>query len=95
MIEGLVCVATKERFDKKWKKVQTECHAIVWMPLIEFSRICNDLITIDNTVMISVSKGVKFSTRGDIGTANVVCRQLTTVDKHCYGLHCKKNVSKR
>ncbi|GJU18680.1 proliferating cell nuclear antigen [Tanacetum coccineum] len=56
----------------------SECHAIVRMPLIEFSRICNDLITI---VMISISKGVKFSTRGDIGTANVVCRQLTTVDK--------------
>lgn len=33
-------------------------------------------------VVISVSKeGVKFSTRGDIGTANIVCRQNTTVDK--------------
>lgn len=33
-------------------------------------------------VVISVTKeGVKFSTRGDIGTANVVCRQNTTVDK--------------
>lgn len=26
-------------------------------------------------------EGVKFSTRGDIGTANIVCRQNTTVDK--------------
>lgn len=34
------------------------------------------------SVVISVTKeGVKFSTRGDIGTANVVCRQNTTVDK--------------
>lgn len=33
-------------------------------------------------VLISVTKeGVKFSTRGDIGTANIVCRQNTTVDK--------------
>ena len=33
-------------------------------------------------VVISVTKeGVKFSTRGDIGTANIVCRQNTTVDK--------------
>ena len=33
-------------------------------------------------VVISVTKeGVKFSTRGDIGTANIVCRQNNTVDK--------------
>lgn len=33
-------------------------------------------------VVISVTKeGVKFSTRGDIGNANIVCRQNTTVDK--------------
>ncbi len=36
-------------------------------------------------VVISVTKeGVKFSTRGDIGTANIVCRQNTTVDKVSY-----------
>ncbi|KAL8236723.1 hypothetical protein R6Q59_017804 [Mikania micrantha] len=29
-------------------------------------------------VVIYVTKGVKFSTRGDIGTANVACRQYTT-----------------
>lgn len=34
------------------------------------------------SVVISVTKeGVKFSTRGDIGNANIVCRQNTTVDK--------------
>ena len=33
-------------------------------------------------VIISVTKeGVKFSTAGDIGTANIVCRQNKTVDK--------------
>lgn len=33
-------------------------------------------------VVISVSKeGVKFSTRGDIGSANIVCRQNPSVDK--------------
>ncbi|KAG5253781.1 proliferating cell nuclear antigen family protein [Salix suchowensis] len=33
-------------------------------------------------IVISVTKeGVKFSTRGDIGTANIVLRQNTTVDK--------------
>ena len=33
-------------------------------------------------VIISVTKeGVKFSTGGDIGNANIVCRQNTAVDK--------------
>ncbi|KAF5804600.1 putative proliferating cell nuclear antigen, PCNA [Helianthus annuus] len=61
---------------------EAEYHAIVRMPSSEFARICKDLSSIGDTVVISVTKeGVKFSTRGDIGTANVVCRQNTTVDK--------------
>ncbi|XP_042463617.1 proliferating cell nuclear antigen-like isoform X2 [Zingiber officinale] len=36
----------------------------------------------ENPIVISVTKeGVKFSTTGDIGSANIVCRQNTTVDK--------------
>ncbi|CAN1167048.1 Proliferating cell nuclear antigen [Linum perenne] len=59
-----------------------EYQAIVRMPSAEFTRICKDLATIGDTVVISVTKeGVKFSTRGDIGSANVVLRQNTTVDK--------------
>lgn len=43
-------------------------------------------------VVISVTKeGVRFSTRGDIGTANVVCRQNTTVDKVCFLVICTVN----
>ncbi|CAN1232060.1 Proliferating cell nuclear antigen [Linum grandiflorum] len=50
-----------------------EYQAIVRMPSAEFTRICKDLATIGDTVVISVTKeGVKFSTRGDIGSANVV-----------------------
>ncbi|CAN6908589.1 unnamed protein product [Brassica oleracea var. botrytis] len=61
-----------------------EYHSIVRMPSNEFSRICKDLSTIGDTVVISVTKeGVKFSTAGDIGTANIVLRQNTTVDKVC------------
>ncbi|KAG6417958.1 hypothetical protein SASPL_120155 [Salvia splendens] len=61
---------------------EAEYHAIVRMPSAEFSRICKDLSSIGDTVVISVTKeGVKFSSRGDIGTANIVCRQNTTVDK--------------
>ncbi|KAB2607035.1 proliferating cell nuclear antigen-like [Pyrus ussuriensis x Pyrus communis] len=61
---------------------EAEYQSIVTMPSAEFARICKDLSGIGDTVVISVTKeGVKFSTRGDIGTANIVCRQNTTVDK--------------
>ncbi|KAF9665577.1 hypothetical protein SADUNF_Sadunf16G0137500 [Salix dunnii] len=61
---------------------EAEYQAIVTMPSSEFARICKDLASIGDTVVISVTKeGVKFSTRGDIGTANIVLRQNTTVDK--------------
>nr|AFK35205.1 unknown [Medicago truncatula] len=61
---------------------EAEYDAIVRMPSAEFARICKDLSSIGDTVVISVTKeGVKFSTKGDIGAANIVCRQNTTVDK--------------
>ncbi|GAV56804.1 PCNA_N domain-containing protein/PCNA_C domain-containing protein [Cephalotus follicularis] len=61
---------------------EAEYQAIVRMSSSEFARICKDLSSIGDTVIISVSKeGVKFTTKGDIGTANIVCRQNTTVDK--------------
>ena len=46
--------------------------------------VCNVMGVVALPVVISVTKeGVKFSTRGDIGTANIVCRQNTSVDKVC------------
>ncbi|XP_062154581.1 proliferating cell nuclear antigen-like [Alnus glutinosa] len=61
---------------------EAEFQAIVRMSSAEFARICKDLSSIGDTVVISVTKeGVKFSTRGDIGTAHIVCRQNTSVDK--------------
>merc|ERR1711935_490685 len=60
----------------------TEYAATVKMPSAEFARICRDLSSIGDTVTISVSKdGVKFATTGDIGQANITCRQNTSVDK--------------
>lgn len=51
------------------------------MPASEFQRIMKDLSSIGDTVVISVTKdGVKFSTSGDIGSANVTVRQNTSVD---------------
>ncbi|GBG70728.1 hypothetical protein CBR_g8027 [Chara braunii] len=60
----------------------TDYASTVKMPSAEFARICRDLSTIGDTVGISVTKdGIKFSTAGDIGNANVTCRQNKTVDK--------------
>ncbi|KAK6933060.1 Proliferating cell nuclear antigen, PCNA, C-terminal [Dillenia turbinata] len=61
---------------------ESEFEAIVRMPSAEFSRICKDLGGIGDTVVITVSKeGIKFTARGDIGTANLVYMQNSSVDK--------------
>ncbi|KAK1315347.1 Proliferating cell nuclear antigen [Acorus calamus] len=61
---------------------EAEYQSIVRMPSQEFAHICKDLSSIGDTVVISVTKeGVKFSTRGDIGNANIVCRQNASADK--------------
>mmetsp|Transcript_9345 Transcript_9345/g.28117 ORF Transcript_9345/g.28117 Transcript_9345/m.28117 type:complete len:269 (+) Transcript_9345:180-986(+) len=60
----------------------TDYSANVRMPSSEFKRIMAELSSIGDTVVISVTKdGIKFSTSGDIGSANVTCRQNTSVDK--------------
>ncbi|EIE19859.1 proliferating cell nuclear antigen [Coccomyxa subellipsoidea C-169] len=60
----------------------TDYSATVKMPSAEFARICKDLSTIGDTVLIAVTKdGVRFSTTGDIGSANVTVRSHSNVDK--------------
>jgi len=60
----------------------TEHSAVVKMPSADFQRICRDLATIGDSVAISVTKdGVKFSTTGDMGSANISMKQNTDVDK--------------
>lgn len=60
----------------------TDYSATVKMPSSEFARICKDLSTIGDTVLIAVTKdGVRFSTNGDIGSANVTVRSHSNVDK--------------
>eukprot|EP00164_Ancoracysta_twista_P001915 GFYU01002514.1.p1 GENE.GFYU01002514.1~~GFYU01002514.1.p1 ORF type:complete len:260 (-),score=96.57 GFYU01002514.1:314-1093(-) len=54
----------------------TEYKAVVRMPAAEFQRICRDLTTLGETVVISATKeGVIFSASGDIGTGNITLRQ--------------------
>ncbi|CAG9461250.1 unnamed protein product [Pedinophyceae sp. YPF-701] len=57
--------------------------AVIKMSSAEFQRICRDLGTIGESVVIAANKdSVKFSTSGDIGSANVTCRPGTgAVDK--------------
>ncbi|PSC68612.1 proliferating cell nuclear antigen [Micractinium conductrix] len=61
---------------------EAEYDATVKLPSSEFQRIVKDLASIGDTVEISVTKdAVKFGTNGDIGSANVMCRQNKSVDK--------------
>lgn len=58
------------------------CDRSIRMPSSEFKRIVTELSTIGDTVNVSVTKdGIKFSTTGDIGSANITCRQAAAVDK--------------
>jgi proliferating cell nuclear antigen len=59
-----------------------EYSAKVAMPSKEYQRICRDMATIGDAVVISATKdGVKFSTSGDIGTANITVRHSVTSEK--------------
>lgn len=58
-----------------------EYHAVIRMPASEFQRICRDLATIGDTVLIVASKeGVKFSVSGDDGTGNVMLKPSSSID---------------
>lgn len=70
-------------FDLKLMSIESEQLGIpdqdysaeVKMPSSEYQRICRDLASIGDTVLVSATKeGVKFSTTGDVGTANITLR---------------------
>ena len=49
--------------------------ARVRMPSSEYARIMKDLASIGDSVTIAVTKeGARFTTTGDVGTANVLCK---------------------
>ncbi|KAI3695820.1 hypothetical protein L1987_78822 [Smallanthus sonchifolius] len=61
---------------------ETRYDAIVQMPSSELARIYKELSTIGDTGVISVTKErLKFSIKGDNGTANIVCKQNDCVHK--------------
>jgi proliferating cell nuclear antigen len=66
---------------------ETDYEVTIKMPSAEFQRICRDLASIGDTVTIAVTKdGVKFTTAGDIGDANITLRQNADDEK-------EKNIS--
>ncbi|KAG2483328.1 hypothetical protein HYH03_017776 [Edaphochlamys debaryana] len=77
-------------FDLKLMSIESEHLGIpdqdysaeVKMPSAEYQRIVRDLTSMGDTVLVSATKeGIKFSTSGDIGTANITLRHNTTPEK--------------
>jgi len=60
----------------------TEYKSTIKMPAAEFQRICRDLTTVGDTVVISANKeGVKFSVSGESSNGNITCKQNGDIDK--------------
>lgn len=61
---------------------ETDYACVVRMPSHEFARICRDLTQFGDSVSIMCTKeGVRFSSSGDSGTANIKLSQTSSVDK--------------
>lgn len=61
---------------------ETDFSCVIQMPSGEFSRICRDLSQFGESVIISCTKeGVRFSSSGDIGSANIKLAQTNNIDK--------------
>ncbi|KAK7601570.1 hypothetical protein V9T40_009011 [Parthenolecanium corni] len=61
---------------------ETDYSCTIRIPSAEFARICRDLSQFGESMTISCTKeGVKFSTAGDIGSANIKLAQTYNVDK--------------
>ncbi|KAF8069504.1 VPS33 [Scenedesmus sp. PABB004] len=60
---------------------ETDYSATVRMPGGEYARIVKDLASIGDSVVVAAAKdGVKFSTAGDVGTANITIRNSSAAD---------------
>jgi len=61
---------------------ETNYACVVHLPAAEFARICRDLSQFGESIIISCTKeGVKFSSVGDVGSANIKLAQTSNVDK--------------
>lgn len=61
---------------------ETDFSCVIRMPSGEFARICRDLSQFGESVIIACTKeGVRFSTTGDVGTANIKLAQTNNFEK--------------
>lgn len=61
---------------------ETDFSCVIRMPSAEFAKICRDLSQFGESIVISCTKdGVRFSSGGDIGTANVKIAQTVNFEK--------------
>ncbi|XP_001993467.2 proliferating cell nuclear antigen 2 [Drosophila grimshawi] len=60
---------------------ETDYACVVHMPSTEFARICRDLATFSESVVIACSKdGIKFSASGELGSANITLSETSKGD---------------
>jgi len=60
----------------------TEYSCVIKMPSSEFTRICRDMSTLGDSVVICCTKdGVRFSAKGDVGNGSIKLSQSANVDK--------------
>ncbi|KAG5455639.1 MAG: putative proliferating cell nuclear antigen variant 1, partial [Olpidium bornovanus] len=60
---------------------ETEYDATIKMPSAEFARICRDLSTLSESVLVEASKeGIRFSAQGELGNGAITLKQNATVD---------------
>jgi len=56
-------------------------NAVVSLSATDFQKICRDMTTIGDTVVIAASKeGVKFSVSGELGTGNILLKKGSSID---------------
>jgi proliferating cell nuclear antigen len=61
-------------------ETEYKCH--VRLPSAEFQRIIRDLKDFGDAISINVSKeGIRFTSKGDLGTGNIMLKHNTSVDK--------------
>lgn len=64
----------------------TQYDAVVKMPSNEFQRICRDLLILNESVNIDVTKeGIRFMAQGDLGTGSTLVKPGGSVDKEDEG----------
>lgn len=60
----------------------TPYEAVIKMSSVEFQRICRDLLTISESIVIDVTKdGIKFSASGDLGSGAVFIKNGSSIEE--------------